>query len=189
MATVATARKAPLGEHRGPSSGAVAATRAGGLASAQLVAAVLVVALGVAEGGSDRSTWPWVALALTLATAAALITEGIDMPGREELLVLLGLVGLAGWTALSTWWSVDSAFARPEAERVMLYLVVVATLVMLGRRGSARAIAGGVLVGIVTLVVVALAIQLLPLGVAEADPFQGYLLFRPVGYANAVGAL
>ncbi len=94
----------------------------------------------------------------------------------------------AAWIALSAFWSVDPSQTL-EAERAMLYVFALAVVLVLARRGSERPLLIGVLTAIGALTAVALVRYLFLSGPALPDRLEGYLLFRPVGYANALGAL
>jgi O-antigen ligase len=74
-----------------------------------------------------------------------------------------------------------------EIERDLLYVAAVVALALVVRRGSEHQLVAGIAVGTAAVVVGALGYYLLARN--EVDVTQGYLFFRPVGYANALGGL
>ena len=156
---------------------------------APLLVSALLLAVGVANGGFHPRTWAWVSVPLVFVIVSALLARSNVELSALECGTLLCLLALAGWTALSGLWSVDGALSLRDGQRTLLYTLAAAAIMLLSRRGSGGYVVSGVLAGISALVTLALAIQLLPVGLSGADPFEGYLLFRPVGYANALGIL
>ena len=67
-------------------------------------------------------------------------------PGRDGALLLGALAALAAWTAASWLWSPSPASALEEAQRVTLYAVVAAAVVLCRPRGAVAAVAGAAVV-------------------------------------------
>lgn len=106
-----------------------------------------------------------------------------------EVGVLAALLALVSWTLLSAIWSADPSQSVREAERALLYLVALAVVLALAREGAVGLLLGGVLLAAVGVSGVALVRYLFFSGHVLPDRFEGYLLYRPVGYANALGLL
>ena len=90
-------------------------------------------------------------------------------PGRDGGLLLGALFALAAWTTASWLWSASPASALEEAQRVTLYAVVAAAVLLCRPRGAVAAVAGA-----------AAVVACWNLG-AGGD--------APVGYANALALL
>src|SRR5579871_1209194 len=99
---------------------------------------VLVLALGVAQGGFFPDSWVWATpLAAWAAALVAVLGTGGGALRREWAWPLVALA-LTGWTALSALWSIESSQSLLEARRTALYATVVLALLSLARRYSAR---------------------------------------------------
>jgi len=145
-----------------------------------------VVGAGCLDGGYYARSWPWIGLALA-AAAALRVTLGDDYPDRRGLVSLAGLSALALWMLVSAWWGIAGTEAAREAERCAVYVAGFSAFVVIGRPTTVRALLAGVLGGGVLLGGVALGERLV--APRPPDPFQGTLLYGPVGYANALGIL
>jgi O-antigen ligase len=152
-----------------------------------LVPLLLIPALGVVQGGFLPDTWVWSgALAAWAAALGLVLGEGAERLRRDWWWALAAALLLL-WTLASRVWSAEPAQSVLEARRMVVYAAVVLALVVLARRNSARLLLAGAHVGIVVLVLYALA-RYLP-GPRTFHEFEGYLLSEPLGYANAVGIL
>lgn len=152
-----------------------------------ILAFAAVTAIAAASGGYFPTTWNWATLGFAWAAALALAFRDHEAWGRRELLLLVALLALAGWTALSTLWSLDATQSVLEAQRALVYLTAALALVALVRRGEHPAVLGGVLAGIVAISTYALATRLFPDRLGYYDPAAGYRLSTPLGYWNALG--
>jgi hypothetical protein len=152
-----------------------------------ILAFAAVTAIAAASGGYFPTTWNWATLAFAWVAALALAFRGREAWGRREPLLLVALLALAGWTALSTLWSLDATQSVLEAQRALVYLAAALALVALVRRGEHPAVLGGVLAGIVAISTYALATRLFPDRLGYYDPAAGYRLSTPLGYWNALG--
>jgi O-antigen ligase len=154
-----------------------------------LVAAATLAGLGFRNGGFSPAMWSWASLGLAWVAFVTLIIRSPLRPSSLEALTLGSLACLAGWTQVTAMWSVDASQSVREAERALLYAIGVAAVLVLAVRRPVAQLLGGVLVGITTVACYALLRYLFESGRRLPDPFEGYLLFRPVGYANALGVL
>ena len=154
-----------------------------------LYTAAVIVVISLADGGFFRWTWPWATAGLAAAAAgAALLRTGARVTLLEAAFVA-GLAALSAWQALSAEWSPDPERSLEDALRGTVYVAAAAAFLVLARVAGPRAVVVGVVGGAgVTLTV----------GLVEharrgtSDPFQGFqgdLLYKPIGYANAVAIL
>jgi O-antigen ligase len=147
-----------------------------------------IVATGFKSGGYFPAMWSWVTFALVFVLLGTLIVSSPRHWSRREVATVGGLACLAGWTLLSGVWSVDSSQSIREAERALLYVVALAAILLLAQRRCVTALAAGVCAGSTVVLMYALGHYLFA-SHPRPEGFEGFLLFRPVGYANAVGIL
>jgi O-antigen ligase len=145
-----------------------------------------VAVVGSVDGGYYAESWTWIALGLA-AVAGIRLALGDPYPDRRALVSLIALAGLTLWMLLSASWGIAGTEAAREAARCAMYAVGLAALVVVARPVTVRALLAGVLCGGLLLGVLALAERFV--APRPPDPFQGTLLFGPVGYANALGIL
>jgi hypothetical protein len=157
------------------------------LVAVAAVPLVLVPALGAVQGGFDPDAWVWAGALAAWASAVAVVVG--DEPGalRRAWPWVVATVGLLLWTLASATWSAAPAQSVLEARRTLVYAAVVLALVLLVRRGATRLIVLSTHGAIAALLVPALAYHLL--AGRRRDPFEGYLLSQPIGYANGAGIL
>lgn len=149
-------------------------------------AAILVAALGLAGGGYLPRPWRVSTFAICALAAAALIGRERIRVGRLEWLALAGMAAILGWTIASAlWWSDDPTTTWLEAERVLLYAAALVAVFVATDRDHVGRLLTGVAAGIT--VVSAYGLGRYALDRGPIDRFQGGLLFRPLGYANAFG--
>jgi O-antigen ligase len=153
-----------------------------------LVAAVAIAVLGFKSGGYFPAMWSWVTFALSWTLIVTLALRPPRSWSRRELALVAALVTLAAWTLLSAVWSVDPSQSVREAERTLLYAVVVTTLFAVAQLRPVGELAAAVLTAVTVVSVYALGHYLFAAH-PRPEGFEGFLLFRPVGYANAVGIL
>ena len=148
---------------------------------------VVLPALAFADGGYFRSSWAPAILAFAcLAGFAALVAR----PKLDQLALawLVSWALLTGWIALTSIWSEDGSASLREGERALVYLAAVAALALLARL-DATLLLGGLLAGSSLVCLVSLGRRLFPDEPLRFDPFEGTLLAKPLGYANALGIL
>jgi O-antigen ligase len=148
---------------------------------------VLIPALGAVQGGFHPSAWVWSAALAAWASAMAVVFSA-DPGGLRRAWPWLAAAGaLTVWTILSALWSADATQTVLEARRTLLYAAVVLALLLLARGDASRALVPATHAAIGGLLVYALARYLL--GVRHSAEFEGYQLYQPLGYANAIGIL
>ena len=129
----------------------------------------------------------WAVLGLTV-----LVVPGPVIPRTWPVrAALLGLTGLAAWTALSASWAPSAGPARQTLELSLLYLPALAAAALLLRpRGAARAAEVALAAGALVVIGYGLAGRFLP-GVVHlaASARAGGRLEQPLTYWNATGAL
>jgi hypothetical protein len=152
-----------------------------------VVPLVLVPALGVVQGGFAPGAWVWSGALAAWGAALGIVLAGEVGIARRARAWLAVWAALLGWTASSVLWSVRPAQSLLEARRMIVYVAVALTLVVLARRGATSVLVVSTFVGVAGLVTYALARYLL--GGSRVFPGQGALLSEPLGYANAVGIL
>jgi len=106
----------------------------------------------------------------------------------RELAVPGLLAAIALWALLSATWGVPTE-AVPEAQRALVYAAGALAFALVLRRDRVPGFLVGVWLGICIVSVDALAGRLFPERFGEYDPINGYRLFDPVGYWNALGVL
>jgi tetratricopeptide (TPR) repeat protein len=109
-------------------------------------------------------------------------------PGALSLAVLAALGLLGAWTWLALAWSTDSDQTVLEGLRLLLYVAVAVTLVLVVRRDAVEPLLAGALTGIFVPAAYGLATRLFPDRLGVFDPIAGYRLQEPIGYWNALGA-
>ena len=148
---------------------------------------VLVVPLGLSDGGYFGRSTTSLTVALAAAATLALVRpfEASRSPAFLSTALALGL--LAAWVSLSSLWAADHAAVEIEARRCLLYgvaLVAVGVIVdAWRRRGFLLALTAGIAL------VAALGIVIRAISGVPVDPYYGSLLAEPVGYPNAMGVL
>jgi O-Antigen ligase len=148
---------------------------------------LLLVVVAAENGGYYPTTWNWAALVIAWVAAMALSLRETITLSRLELVTIGALFALAGWVALSGFWTASLPSTVVEVERDVLYPVaVLAAAAIFGRR-SARRLLGAVCVAITLVSWYALATRIFPDRAGNFDPIAGYRLFRPIGYWNALG--
>lgn len=165
-----------------------------------LLAALLVVYLGLKHGGYDPIPRDQLGIAIWWAVLVGVAVEALPVPGRTRasLAALLLLGGFTAWTALSLGWTESSERTATELARVTTYLgvFVLGICLVTRRRGAARHVLGGVTFGLALLAALGVLSRLHPawfpvneLGkVLPGIEIQRRLDY-PLGYSSAVGAL
>lgn len=146
----------------------------------------LIVLLAYFHGGYGPVAWGWTALLGLWAAFVALAVGSHGRIDRGGLALLGGLAAVAGWTALSTTWSLSVARTMLDLERDLVYVAVAAALLLCCRSDGVRLMTA-LWAGLVAVTLYGLGSYVATRPVPDAT--QGYLLFRPVGYANAFGGL
>jgi O-antigen ligase len=146
-----------------------------------------VVAIGVFHGGYAPAWWGWSALLALWITMLMLVLRSGLVVERFGVGYVALVVALAGWTALTVTWSLSVPRTVLEVERDLVYVACTAAVVLGARVVGRRAIIIGLTSGLVVLVAFALFSYVV--APVTYDATQGYLLFRPLGYANALGGI
>jgi O-antigen ligase len=146
-----------------------------------------VVGLALVHGGYAPAAWGWTALLGFWAALLGLVLRPGRRVDRAGLVLFAGIAAVAGWTALSSLWTQSVPRTMLELERDLVYVAIAAAVLLLCDARARRQLAWGLGAGLV--LVVALALGLYFTSTPAFDATQGYLLFRPIGYANALGGL
>lgn len=154
-------------------------------AAALAVPGAVVFLLGLEHGGYYATAW-------STATVGALATGTLVVIRRRAVRLALPLLlpfsAFVAWIGIEALRPTAATLAVPELERSLLYVAVVWAAVQLVDRRNAAVVLGGVLAAMVALLADGLGHVLFPLHIT-ADGFEGRLLFLPLGYANACGAV
>jgi O-antigen ligase len=153
--------------------------------AAALLGFSVLASVGAADGGVFPRTWRLATLALSALAAAALLGRTRVALTRLEWAVIALLAAFAAWTAASGSWSGRSSVSILQAERSIVYAVGILAVLLVVERASVPHLLAGMVGGITSVSAYGLGQYLfdrLPL-----DPFEGELLFHPLGYANALG--
>jgi O-antigen ligase len=155
--------------------------------AAFLVAAVTPAAfsaIGASEGGFFPKEWRLSLFALAALMAAALVGRERLASSRREWLAVAALAGFTAWIAASRYWT-DSPPTFPEWERSLLYVAGLATVLVCVGWSSLPHLLCGALAGVTA--VCAYGLGEYVLSPPPLHPFEGTLLYEPIGYANALG--
>ncbi len=160
----------------------------GALPAFGVAAATTTVAF--AHGGYFPTEWGWPLFALSLVCVVALLVYPDVAVGRLELLAVAALFAFAGWTFLSTAWSVSAAQPVLSGERVLVYATALPAAILLARRSAdAAALVAGVLTAALVICGYALSTRIFPGQVVLFPPTDGYQLQEPIGYWNGLAVV
>ena len=149
-----------------------------------------VVWLAWANGGYFPSEWGMGIVAAGLVCLGAVVIRDRIEISRRDVCLVGSLAGLTAWAAASALWTTADGPAIHEAERLLLYVCLVAAVLLVVDRSRIEGLVAGIVVGSTAVAVYALATRLAPGHVGGAyDPSSGYQLAEPIGYWNALGAL
>ncbi len=152
--------------------------------------AAIVVAANASSGAYFSQSWGWVALAFLVPTTVLLILDRVAVPGRLRIAFASLAGALAVWIGLSAFWSISTPASVRELERMLVYVAVALAVALTLRRGDARAVFAGALVGSAAICSYGLATRLFPDRFGfDDDPFNAYRLADPLGYWNSFGLL
>lgn len=160
----------------------------GGQASAFLLGLLPVLLLGASRGGYFPGSWGWASFILLVVAAVSLVgTRAV--PGRRALLLLAFLAAHAAWTLTSVTWSHWPTQTALDSQRNLVYVAGFIAAIIVVRRSTLAALAGGCATAIALLSGYALLTRLLPERLGVYDPIAGYRLSEPIGYWNSLGLL
>jgi O-antigen ligase len=146
-----------------------------------------VVGLSLVHGGYAPAAWGWTALLGFWATLLGLVFRSDRRVDRAGVVLVAGVAALTGWTALSSIWTQSVPRTMLELERDLVYVAIAAAVLLLCDSSNRSQLVCGLGGGLV--VVIAFAVGMYFASAPELDATQGSLLFRPIGYANALGGL
>jgi hypothetical protein len=147
---------------------------------------VALVGTALENGGFFPGAWTTATVGfLWLIVVALLLDVRLELT-RAEVAWLGLLAAIAVWTALSISWSLNARESAFEVRRDAVYVSAAGALLLLGTRRSIVHVVSAVWAAVSAVVLYALARYLLAPSL-ESDQFQVNLLFRPLGYANALG--
>jgi O-antigen ligase len=155
-----------------------------------VLAALVPGLLAFRSGGYFPAEWGLLLLAFVLVVLACAL-GGTRTGLRSRDVMLVGaLVGLAGWSLASAAWAPGPDGAVLAGELVLVYAAAVGAGVVALARDRVPWLLGGLLAGIVGVALWSLETRLVQgdLG-TPGDVLSGTRLERPLGYANALGAL
>jgi len=150
-----------------------------------LVTAAGVYVVGAADGGFFPRIWRLTLFALAVLTAAALVGRERLAFGRREWIALAALAAFTAWVAASKYWSDRPSTSLLESERSLLYVACLAAVLVCVGRASLPQLLGGAVAGVTATCAYGLGDYVF--SPPPLNPYQGRLLFEPLGYANAVG--
>jgi hypothetical protein len=152
-----------------------------------LLAAAAVVALAFRNGGYDATSWSWATLGALVVTVVALLRAGATSIPRSAIAYVACLGLFAVWIGVECLRRGAATRGVPQLERAVLYAAVAAAAVLVIRRMHVRLTLVALLAGVTAIIGAGLGELLL--GPIRAEPYEGRLLFQPLGYANACGIL
>jgi O-Antigen ligase len=140
----------------------------------------------LSNGGFFATSWGWPTLVFLLTAIVVVIVSARVSLSRLDLVLLVGLAGFVGWSALSALWAPGAELPVQAAELALVYLAGVAAFLLLG----STSLPFGVLCAVTPVAAYALATRLVPDHVGTYNPrVGGYLLAGHVGYQNGLGML
>jgi O-antigen ligase len=151
------------------------------------LAAVLVLSVGLTDGGYYGHAYTALTVLLCAASLLAVLGRVTRRPSRAAISTLASLGFLSIWIGLSALWAVPGAGIELEARRSVLYLVALVSVLVIVDARRRRAFIAGLLAAVVFVALVAFVMR--AASGAPADRFYGSLLEEPVGYPNALGVL
>ena len=158
------------------------------LPTAVLAAAVLGLTW-LETGSTIGADWLPYAFLAALLLAVVLVSAEPSRLHARELVALGALVGLAGWEALSIFWSAVPPLARDEALLTLFYAIALLIPLLALRTRNDRLAAIGTVAACSGVLAVATAIAL-RFGSNQADHFfDGNRLSFPISYPNAQAAV
>lgn len=169
-------------------------------AATWLLSAVLVLYLGLENGGYDPIPRGQVGIAIWWALLVGVAVEALPVPGRTRAArAALGLLlGFAIWTALSLFWTESAERTATELARATTYLGVLALGICLAtrRRAGAGQVLNGVTAGLASIAALGVLSRLhmawFPVNelgsVLPGIEIERRLAY-PLNYSSAIGAL
>lgn len=154
-------------------------------AASHLTPGALVLYLGFNAGGYPAGVASFAAVGLAVLLALRALAGDVRRPGIAGAAALVALALLTVWTLFSATWSQAPARAALEADRTLLYLLVVATFATLPRPALAPVVRG-LAAAIVVICATALVARLLFGIEPHLSPHR---LTWPLTYWNALGLL
>ena len=157
-------------------------------APAGLAAFAAILLLAANDGGYFPPEWGWSGVALAWVAAVALVIGRNVELGRRDGVFLGITTAIAVWTAVSALWADAAQAPVLEVERTLVYVALVATLLVTGRRGGAGVMLAGAGLAGILISGFALVTRLRPdmFGLYD-DPVAHGRLYQPLGYWNALG--
>ena len=157
-------------------------------APAGLAAFSAILLLAANDGGYFPPEWGWSGVALAWVAAVALVIGRKVELGRRDGVFLGITTAIAVWTAVSALWADAAQAPVLEVERTLVYVALVATLLVTGRRGGAGVMLAGAGLAGILISGFALVTRLRPdmFGLYD-DPVAHGRLYQPLGYWNALG--
>ena len=145
-------------------------------AAAAALAMLLVLPLGLSDGGYYGRSLMAVTLALATGAALALLRPDARRPSRALTAAVFALALLSAWVALSSLWAEPGAGVELETRRCILYaLALLAVGAAAG--GRRRAFLLALTTAVSTLAIVGIVMRVTS-GV-PVDPYYGSLLAEP----------
>jgi len=147
-----------------------------------------VLALASNDGGYFPSEWGWSTVALAWVCAIALVLGRGAALVREDRVLLGILAAITAWTAASALWADAVQAPVLEVERTLVYVVLLGTILVMARVGSAGTMVAGAALAGFLVSGFALVTRLRPdlFGLYD-DPVAHGRLYQPLGYWNALG--
>src|SRR5689334_5188244 len=148
---------------------------------------VFPFALGIGNGGYWPTAWGWAAMALFWICTLVLLLDVNTRLGALEAILPAGLLLLVAWDLFSALWAPSLTGPMLEAQLALVYVGAALAALLVVRRGTYRALLGGIVVAITLVSAYGLATRLFPERLGSVDDLAGYRLAQPLGYWNALG--
>ena len=158
-----------------------------------MLSGAIVVAYTFNSGGYDPLYQQQLALAVWWVLGVGVVVGllPVSVPSRPAWIPVVGLLALAGWTALSLSWTESPDRTYADLTRVVGYLGLVLLGLSLLGRGTWRPAAGGITTAALLICCGAIGSRIAPSVFPDdvtVEAFQPDRLAYPLGYWNALAA-
>jgi O-antigen ligase len=180
----------PTGRHTSTGRSAPREGFLGGRPRAVLVgiaSGLVLTGIASADGGYFPTSWNWSTILFGWLAVCLLILRRHVALSLAEVAFFGLLASYSAWIWLSALWSIDAPDSILAGQRVLVYVVGAAVLLLAVDPSDVETFLGGWLVAFVVPCFFGLITRLFPDRAGMFEPLAGYRLAIPLGYWNAEG--